>query len=409
MRIIKIIVGIAIPLLVLSYFLFTPYFTLFLGWNTLPDRTTPPIEAKLLQTNNERLRKVSEFINEQYKEGEYPSLSVAIWQNGEIRLAQTVGYADLENQISASLDTQYRIGSSSKAINATIAALLVEEQQLDLDKPINAYIDYFNKDAANITTRQLLSHTAGIRHYGLCWCFPIMDYENTTYFDSVESAIDEFSDSPLLFKPGTGFSYSSYGIVLSSGVIEAAAGKPYLQLVEERLASPLGLTSLKADKQRLNGDRRAQFYDVYEGSYKTSEFIDSSIKWAGGGFVARPIDLAKLGGAWLEGNMISPATRNTFWTPQTLANGDINEQSYALGWRRSKSQFISDKDEPTWTVHHNGTARGAASNFVLFPEYKLAISVMTNRSRLQTGDTFFSLASRLGKILITSEVAQAHE
>lgn len=78
----------------------------------------------------------------------------------------------------------------------------------------------------------------------------------------------------------------------------------------------LTANSLRPDDLTLATDDRAVFYDVHGDNFKISEFIDSSNKWAGGGFVASPTDLASLGGAWLEGAFISADTREVFWTPQ---------------------------------------------------------------------------------------------
>jgi CubicO group peptidase (beta-lactamase class C family) len=375
-------------------------FTLFIGWNNWPERNTIPSEKKSIKLSKVQVEQIDTFMQYQYKQGKYPSLSVAIWRDNEVIYSQAIGYADLAKGKAADTNTQYRIGSSSKAVNGSLAAYLVDNAKLNLDKPIIEYIDYVDEDYTAITTRQLLSHTAGVKHYGLCLCFPIWDYENTTYFGSVEKAIATFSDSALLFKPGTDFSYSTYGTVLSSGIIEAVGGASYLTLIEEHLSKPFGLKGLKPDMKTIINDNRSISYDVYDDAYKVSEFIDSSIKWAGGGFVARPTDLAKLGGTWLNDKLVSSGVRETFWTPQTTLNGDINRQHYALGWRVSERKNVNNPSAPVKVVHHNGTARGAISNFELYPEHNLVISVMANRSQRRSEDSFMSLASQLGEMLI---------
>ena len=248
-------------LLVLSYFLFKPVFTQFIGWKAWPALTDLPMEVSSSYSNETAWQDVSTLLEGLYTTGNYPSLSVAVWYDDDVRWAKAIGYSDLEEQTPVRLDTQYRIGSSSKAVNATLAAVLVDEGALDLDAPISNYVSYFPDKGMPITTRQLLSHTAGIRHYGTCLCFPIWDYENTQYFDSVEQAVATFSDSPLLFEPATDFSYSTYGTVLSSGVLEAVDGAPYLELINARISEPLGLSGLQADQSELQDDRRAHFYD----------------------------------------------------------------------------------------------------------------------------------------------------
>ena len=396
----KVIVSSVITLLILCYFLFTPFFKLFIGWKDWPETNTIPNDVKYDVLSPKQAKKIDQFMQARYKKGSYPSLSVAIWRDGKVIYSQALGYANLELTQAAKLNTQYRIGSSSKAVNASLAAYLADIGQLDIEAPISHYIDYLSDDYTDITTRQLLSHTAGVRHYGLCLCFPIWDYENTTFYSSVREAVATFSNSALLFEPGTGFTYSTYGTVLSSAALESAGQSSYLELIDKHLSMPLALEGLKPDLRNLETDNRATFYEVYEDSFKVSEFIDSSIKWAGGGFVARPTDLVKLGGAWLDAQLMSEETKQLFWTPQALLDGTINPQNYALGWRLSVRDSESTPDSSVQVMHHNGTARGATSNFELYPDYNLVISIMTNRSRLQGEDHFLSIASQLGEILI---------
>ncbi|ESQ90755.1 hypothetical protein ABAC460_07955 [Asticcacaulis sp. AC460] len=375
-----------------AYLLFRPLIVWPFGWQALPEKAaSAPTQS----------HPATAFLNNQYATGRYPSLSAAISIDGKIVWSHTQGYADLKTRTLATPQSQYRIGSSSKAVNATLAAILVSQNKLDLDKPITSYINYFPDKGHPITTRQLLSHTAGIRHYGMCFCAPIWDYENTRHFDTVRDAVGTFSDSPLLFDPGTGFSYSSYGIVLASGVMEGAGGDTYLNLIQEHVAAPLDLAGLKPDDRTIANDHRARFYEVKNGNYRDALPTDDSIKWAGGGFVATPQDLAKLGGAWIGNEFLPANVRDTFWTPQPLKDGTINPQNYALGWRVGEIDLDGKKIR---VIHHNGTAKGSSSSFMLFPDYGMAVSVMTNRG-IQGREPFQDFAKELGLLMLKADGA----
>jgi serine beta-lactamase-like protein LACTB len=95
---------------------------------------------------------------------------VAVSKNNEVIYSRGFGYSDIENNIKANCSTVMRIASISKPITIVVAAKLIELNKLDIDKPINEYIDnlptfkYKNKEY-EITTRQLMCHTSGIRHY----------------------------------------------------------------------------------------------------------------------------------------------------------------------------------------------------------------------------------------------------
>lgn len=379
------------------WLLFRPLIEWPFGWQALPK----PQAAQAAKATDAKYARLQAFLAEQYASGRYPSLSAAVSIDGKVVWSSAMGYADLRTLAPVTTRSQYRIGSSSKAVNATLAAILVNQGRLDVDAPITRYIDYFPDKGAPITTRQLLSHTAGIRHYGVCFCTPIWDYENTRHFDSVEAAVATFAGSPLLFKPGTAFAYSSYGTVLSSGVLEAAGGKPYLTLIQQQVAVPLGLAGLSADDRIIPCDHRVRPYELADGQFRDALATDDSIKWAGGGFVAAPEDLAKLGGAWMTNALFPPEVRTAFWTPQPLADGTPNPQNYALGWR--VGEVALDDGTKVRVVHHNGTAKGAASSFMLFPDYGIAVSVMTNKGIHGGSDPFRGFAETLGLLIVTDD------
>lgn len=90
---------------------------------------------------------------------------------------------------------------------------------------------------------------------------------------------------------------------------------------------------------------RARFYQLDGNRAQPWRSVDLSNKLPGGGFMSRPQDLVRLGSAWLDPAFISPQTRERFWTPQRLTNGEINEQGYTLTWRwNSASKY----------AHHGG-------------------------------------------------------
>ena len=71
------------------------------------------------------------------------------------------------------MDTVFRIGSSSKAVTSVAMGVLIDDGAVDLDAPMSTYVPDISEPLSPITTRQAMSHTAGVRDYGLCLCFPI--------------------------------------------------------------------------------------------------------------------------------------------------------------------------------------------------------------------------------------------
>lgn len=318
-----------------------------------------------------------------------PSLSVAVAYEGEIIWAAASGWADLETRTPASLSTRYRIGSTSKAVTATALARLVDQGTMSLDAPASTWTkDLPNRQWPALTPRQLASHTAGIIDYDqnrdLAGLYHSL--RESKQFDSVSEALSIFDGNTLKYVPGTGFRYNTFDVVLLSAVMEKAAATPFLELLEHEVARPLGAASLSADHQDRAMPDRATFYWRKGVNLKPWAPVNHSYKWAGGGLIATSSDLARIGSAWLDPAYIAPATREAFWTPQKLANGTVNEQSYAIGWRANPSHRLLGEDMPVWSVHHGGVSKGSYSWLVIYPEHRLVVALNANARLDEFGD-----------------------
>jgi len=93
-----------------------------------------------------------------------PAITVAVSSGDRIVYSGAFGIADLENAVPATRETLIRTASIAKPITAVAAMTLVESGKLDLDAPVQSYCAPFPPKQWPITTRELLSHTSGIRH-----------------------------------------------------------------------------------------------------------------------------------------------------------------------------------------------------------------------------------------------------
>lgn len=332
-----------------------------------------------------------------------PALSVAVAHDGRIVWAAASGWADLEHRTPASLATRYRIGSTSKAVTATALARLVDRGTMRLDAPAGTWAgDLPNPQWAALTPRQLASHTAGIVDYDqnrdLAGLFHSV--RERRQFGSVSEALSVFDGNRLTFPPGTGFRYTSFDVILLSALMERAAGIPFLDLLEREITRPLGTASLSADHQDRAVPDRATFYWRKGGILKPWGRVNHSYKWAAGGLIATSSDLARIASAWLDPAYIAPATRDAFWTPQRLANGEINEQGYAIGWRANPNLRLLGEDRPVWNVHHGGVSKGAYSWLVIYPEHRLVIALNANARLDEFGD-FMAIEQAITRAFLT--------
>ncbi|HTF97411.1 MAG TPA: serine hydrolase domain-containing protein [Cellvibrio sp.] len=311
-----------------------------------------------------------------------PAISAAVAIDGKITWAGAVGWANIETRQPATADTRFRIGSTSKAVTATLLARMVQEGKIELDKPISIYLELLpNPEWATLTPRQLASHTSGIPDYvdnygdlpGLYYLFKL-----DKRYTSVSESLEVFDGTSLLFKPGTRYHYSSFNTVLQSRVLEAAAGEAFLNALQHQVFIPLKMEATAAEYELDEHAPLAIFYWNQDGNhpaYRIWQPVDLSHRLAGGGFTSTPSDMVKLGSAWLDNNFITPETRQLFWTPQTLADGSINESNYALGWRWANYEDAQGKIH---NANHGGVSRGSQSWLMVIPDRRMVVAVMIN-------------------------------
>lgn len=325
-----------------------------------------------------------------------PGLSAAVAINGKLVWAETVGFSDLAQQTPFLRTTALRIGSTSKALTSVALGKVVESGQLDLDAPIQRYVPSFPQKLHKVTARHLAGHQAGIRHYNRA----TDEYWNRERFKTVVAPLKVFKDDPLLFEPGTGYSYSTYGFTLLSAAIEAAAAKDFLSFMHDAVFVPTGMRHTEPDLGTQVPPAVSLYFvrSPWTGAIKEAQKVDNSNKWAGGGFVSTSTDLVRLGVALLDATILKPETVALLTTPQRLRSGEENGEGYAMGWRSGETRLpVSGRS--VRRIHHGGVAMGATSFLALMPEQRLVVALNSN---LHTHDfaEFASETMRLAEIFL---------
>lgn len=294
-------------------------------------------------------------------------LSCAIAVGDALPFREGFGLADLENDVPATPQTVYRLASVSKPITAVAAMLLVESGQLDLDVDVHTLVPEWPQKPWPVTTRQLLAHLGGVRHYS-------GEGESTTHYTTQVAALVRFAADPLLHEPGTKFHYSTYGYNLVAAVVEARSGHPFAQFVRERIAAPSGAASLQDDDVRRIVRGRAAGYIRVGEQLQNSALMDASYKLGGGGLIASAEDLARFGSALLAGKLVRPATLAAMWTPQRTKDGAVLD--YGLGFR------VETKDGRTM-VSHGGAQSQVSTQLLLMPDAKVVVVLLCNLERVR--------------------------
>jgi serine beta-lactamase-like protein LACTB len=349
---------------------------------------TVNVSAQDAKLSSEKHAQIESAIAKVMSANSVPGVSAAVVENGDYEWSQGYGMADLENFVPATSRMLYRLASVSKPLTATAAMQLWEHGKLNLDGPVQNYCPAFPQKEWPITTRQLLGHLGGIRHYrGDSQDDP--EVGNTKYFDDgIPAGLRFFANDPLVAKPGTKFSYSTQGFTLAGCAIEGASGEKYVEVLHKNVFIPAGMRSTVADDRYAIIPLRTRFYHKDKsGRVVNAEFLDSSYKIPGGGWLSSVEDMARFEVALLGDQLIHRATRDVMWTPQKTADG--LKTDYALGWGTGKDLGVGD-------VGHGGGQQGTSTFIMLAPERRAGVVVLTNMDGVDAA----SLATELMRIVL---------
>jgi CubicO group peptidase (beta-lactamase class C family) len=245
---------------------------------------------------------------------------------------------------------------------------LVEQNLIDLDKPIGTYLPNFpKKEKGEITTRQLLAHTSGISQYN-----DTKEIENTIHFSDLKEAMHVFEDRPLLFEPGSSYFYTSYGYVVLGRIIEEVSGKTIEEYIKINIWNKANMKNTGVENIAETYDGKSCLYHFKNKKPREAKQNDLSNRIPAGGFYSTLEDMLNFGNALLDGKLIEESSfelmiQNQF--EQTEGN------QYGLGWF-----FYAPKPNDNLVIGHSGEQTGSASQLMIIPNSKTVVVVLSNTS-----------------------------
>ena len=307
-----------------------------------------------------------------------PGLSVAVGIDNTIVYSNGFGMADVENSVPTRAVTRFRTASIAKPITAVLVLQQVEAGHIDLDAPVQQYCERFTEKRWPVSTRQLLGHLGGVRHYK-----SREEASSKQHFFSLKAALEQFADDPLLHEPGTRFSYSSFGFNLLGSIVEGATERDFMELLQEAVLEPAGMQHTRSDDHFAVVPNRARGYmrpsslaiafmpgsRLKPGELYNARLHDTSMKIPGGGLLSTSADLVRFAMAAAGGKLLKPETVSTMWSRQKTA--DDKETDYGLGWGIREHQGVRH-------VAHGGGQAGTSTYLMLIPDSGVCVAVMSN-------------------------------
>lgn len=257
-----------------------------------------------------------------------PGVSVVVTEDGQVVYQGARGMARIAEGRPVAPDTLFRLGSITKQFVAAVVMQLAEEGRLSLDDPLSKFVPDYPASGASVTVRQLLNHTSGIPSYTSMpgW----MNDANLTRTWTTQDMIGQFRDRPSDFAPGERYLYNNSGYILVGAVIEAVTGKSWDEAVAERIAAPLGLSTIAsfADEATLP-DMATGYTRSGDGKAEIAGPIDATVPAAAGALRGNVLDLARWAEALHGGKVVGGEYYRQMIAPTVLNDG--TEAKYGLG------------------------------------------------------------------------------
>ena len=310
--------------------------------------------------------------------------AVLVAENGKVIFKKGYGMANMEWNIPVEPDTKFRLGSITKQFTSMLVMQLVQEGKIKLEGKLTDYLPDYRKDTGDrITIHQLLNHTSGIPSYtGLPNFF--QDISRNPY--TVSDFVKKFASGDLEFEPGTKWNYNNSGYFLLGAIIEHVTGKPYEQVLKERIFDPVGMKNTGYDHYDMILAKRAAGYEKRPGGYINAPYLDMSLPYAAGSLYSTVEDLYLWDQALYTEKLLSSQLKE-LWLKPGLSN-------YAFGWIVRKAP-LGAQGEPITVIEHGGGINGFNTIITRLPESRNLIVLLNNTGGTKLGEMSQKIAGIL--------------
>ena len=326
-----------------------------------------PLDAGMTSTLDPAIASRVDAVFSEWIAPDEPGGAILILRDGEEVFRGAWGLAHAELAIPSDSNRIYAIGSLTKQFTATAALMLVDEGKLELDSTLAALVPGFGIIGHDITVRQMLGHTSGlvnlanVPEWAATWGKP----------STPDELIGLFRRKPPAYAPGTRFEYNNSGFVLVGRALELATGKSWIDLLQEKIFGPLGMSSTGVnDAAEIVPGRVPGYARTASGWQNIKAELHYSQLYAAGALRSSLDDLARFHRALAAGRLLSAASLEAMTTPGTLRDG--RRTGYGAGWAMSRQRG-------RLVLEHGGASYGYYAAVVWLPDEKVWGAVATNR------------------------------
>jgi CubicO group peptidase (beta-lactamase class C family) len=334
-----------------------------------------------------------------------PSLDIVVMKSGSVVYAKAFGLSDGPSQRMAKPDDVYHFWSVTKLFTATAIMQLAEDNKISLDDPVTKYLPEFRTTvrsgaAADITIRQLLNHTSGMKNLGPIDLIGWIHHSDDPEVNQVVLVGERMrAYQTLATEPGANGAYSNAGYIVLGAIVEVVSGQTYEEFVRQRILKPLGMS---------NSDfvyRNDLVGRAVSGSHPLFHFYtpllfavhrDWFTAWVSKttnqrmwlnklytdytgptGLLGTGEDLARFGQAFLDGcngkdgPILRASTCATMLDEGYGGNDGPDQDRMGLGWHWWDNVPIPFKG-------HGGDGPGFGAQLAIFPAQKMVVVILAN-------------------------------
>lgn len=329
---------------------------------------------------SKQLQTIEEKTEARRKELGIPGMSLVIVKDDQIIYVKGLGYKDFENKIAVTPDTQFAIGSATKAFTALSVLMSMDEGKLSLDDSPKKALPYFKmydpETDKNITIRDLLCHSSGLNRTDLA-----MITGKLNRAELIQVAAQAKPTAKLREK----FQYQNIMFTAAGEIVANVQKKPWEKFVPNRIFAPLGMTNSSMSIDDMQKAKDYSFGYDYNFDTKVTEkkpFREIKQVAPAGSINSSARDMAEwlrfvLNGGTVNGKrLVSEKGYEEWLKPQMKVAGTMD---YGFGWFLQKWNGLT-------VVQHGGNIDGFNSMVAMIPEKKIGFVMLTNVSGSSLGN-----------------------
>ena len=302
-----------------------------------------------------------------YNRSDAPGAAVIVIHGGKVLYRRGYGLADVEAHAAVTPATNFRLASMTKQFTAMAIMMLQERGKLSFESPLTRFFPDYPAYGKQITVRQLLNHTSGLKAYeDLIPAGQTAQVKDRDVLDLLKQQTSGY------FDPGSDWRYSNTGYAHLAMIVEKASGMTFAAFLKKNIFGPLKMSGTVAFEEGVStvSHRAYGYSEKGEGFERTDQSVTSAVL-GDGGIYSSVDDLMKWDQALYTTRLVSADTLQQAWLPMVLPNG--KQTHYGFGWEIGDWHGLR-------TVRHGGSTIGFRTHILRIPEREFSVIVLINRS-----------------------------